>query len=48
MTKLWSPLPQGNVMQKAERGFKKQFLQEKSTQDTRTIAGSLCWVLQGA
>lgn len=26
----------------------KQFLEEKATQDTRTIAGSLRWVLQGA
>lgn len=34
-------------MQKAEGGFRKQFLEEKATQDTKAIAGSLCWVPRG-
>lgn len=34
-------------MGKAEGGSKQWFLEEKAAQDTRTVAGSLCWVLQG-
>lgn len=43
--KVWSPLPWGSMMQKAEEDFKKPCLQEKAPQDTRTISSSLCWVL---